>query len=159
MTKKTAKGAVAKPRQSKKAGRPEKVPDKHRRAAEYLGGGYQEAGDVVPSAAGLACYLGVSRSTVYKWAETDAQFSDMLEAVQANQERLLINKGLTGDFNATIAKLMLAKHDYSDKAEVDNKSSDGSMTPKPALDLSRLSAAAMDEIINARRDEARLRQD
>ncbi|WP_415843310.1 terminase small subunit [Xenorhabdus thuongxuanensis] len=41
----------------------------------------------------------------------------------------LINKGLTGDFNSTIAKMMLTKHGYSDKQEIDHRSPDGSMSP------------------------------
>ncbi len=126
---KTAKGAVEKPRQSR--GRPRKVTNTVERAKEYLDGAYEGEGDAVPTAAGLACFLGVARSRIYAWAEEDPDFQDMLGAIQAKQERMLVNRGLTGDFNATITKLMLAKHGYTDKSEVDNKSSDGSMTPKP----------------------------
>lgn len=37
--------------------------------------------------------------------------------------------------------------------KVDNTSSDGSMTPKPALDVSKLSGAAMEEILAATEDD------
>jgi len=43
----------------------------------------------------------------------------------------LVNKGLTGDFNATITKLMLANHGYSEKQSIDHQLSDSSMSPKP----------------------------
>ena len=36
------------------------------------------------------------------------------------QEKDLINKGLTGDFNSTITKLILTKHGYSDKQDIDH---------------------------------------
>ena len=150
MSKKTAQGAVEKkPRQSRKVGRPRKVAKPSKKAQEYLDGGYEILGDVVPTAAGFAEYLGVSRSRIYDWASEDAEFQDMLDAIQAKQERMLVNLGLVGTFNATIAKLMLAKHGYSEKSEVDNKSSDGSMTPQAPLDTSKLSPAAKEEILNA----------
>lgn len=37
-----------------------------------------------------------------------------------------------------------------DKSELDHKSSDGSMTPKPAIDASKLSDATIEELLNAR---------
>ncbi|MBT0725422.1 hypothetical protein HH682_13535 [Rosenbergiella sp. S61] len=114
-----------------KVGRPSKLAESIEKAKEYLMGGFEAVGDVVPSVAGLACYLGISRSTAQEYAKDNVEFSGTLEAIKTLQENKLINKGLIGDFNATITKLMLANHGYSDKAEIDNKSSDGSMTPKP----------------------------
>ncbi|WP_241603766.1 DNA-packaging protein [Rosenbergiella nectarea] len=114
-----------------KVGRPSKLAESIEKAKEYLMGGFEAVGDVVPSVAGLACYLGISRSTAQEYAKDNAEFSGTLEAIKTLQENKLINKGLVGDFNPTITKLMLANHGYSDKAEIDNKSSDGSMTPKP----------------------------
>lgn len=114
-----------------KVGRPSKLAESIEKAKEYLMGGFEAVGDVVPSVAGLACYLGISRSTAQEYAKDNAEFSGTLEAIKTLQENKLINKGLIGDFNPTITKLMLANHGYSDKAEIDNKSSDGSMTPKP----------------------------
>ncbi|MDF7480882.1 DNA-packaging protein, partial [Proteus mirabilis] len=51
------------------------------------------------------------------------------DGIMAFQEMKLINSGLAGDFNATITKLMLANHGYSEKQEVDHTSSDNSMSP------------------------------
>ncbi|WP_458047935.1 DNA-packaging protein [Providencia hangzhouensis] len=112
-----------------KMGRPSKFADSLVKAKEYLMGGYEAVGDVVPSVAGLACYLGVSRKTVYEWVKESTDLSDTLEGILAMQENKLINKGLNGDFNPTITKLMLANHGYSEKQEVDHKSSDSSMSP------------------------------
>lgn len=82
---------------------------------------YLEKEVVFPSVADLAIHLGKARSTLYKWAkESDKkEFSDILETVLAVQEKLLIERGLTSDYNSTITKLMLTKHGYSDKQETD----------------------------------------
>jgi len=98
------------------------------KAKEYLFR-YEEQGDVIPSAAGLACWLGIAKSSVYLYGEQDKEFSDTLSAIQAKQEVVTLNRGITGDFNSTIAKLVLANHGYSDKVQQDHTSSDGSMSP------------------------------
>ena len=87
--------------------------------------------DPVPTVAGLACVLGVTRKTIYEWVkdETKGAFCDILEELGQRQERVLVRGGLGGDFNAPISKMMLTKHGYSDKVENDHTSSDGSLGP------------------------------
>ncbi|HEY9814982.1 MAG TPA: terminase small subunit [Candidatus Obscuribacterales bacterium] len=85
------------------------------KADEYVGGGYIECGDVVPSIAGLACELHKRRTLLYAWADKHPAFKDTLETIQEVQERKLLSGSLSGQHNATIAKLMLANHGYSDK--------------------------------------------
>lgn len=96
---------------------------------------YNVNGELIPSVAGLALYLGVSRSVVHLWAtqEDKTEFLDMLEKIKAKQELLLLTGGLGGTMNSTITKLVLSKHGYSDK--VDHESSDGSMSPKEPVVL------------------------
>jgi hypothetical protein len=109
------------------------------KAWKYVDGGWIEAGDKVPSVAGLACEIGIHRETCYDWArDKDKVFSDILKALAQKQERTLLNNGLDGTFNPPITKMMLSKHGYSDKIETDLTSSDGSMTPQ-ALNLKNLS--------------------
>lgn len=111
-------------------GRPSLLNDELRaKAREYLFG-YEQQGDAIPSVAGLACWLGISKASAYNYGEQDAEFLDTLNAIQAKQETVTLNKGIVGEFNSTIAKLVLANHGYSDKVQQDNISSDGSMTPK-----------------------------
>lgn len=115
--------------QKKKIGRPSLMDDKEAliaRVMDYIEN-YAECGDLVPSVAGLACELVVTRGTVHKWASEDEEFSDTLAILSQKQERLLTSGGLGNAMNATIVKLMLSNHGYSDK--VDNTSSDGSMSP------------------------------
>jgi hypothetical protein len=89
-------------------------------------------GDVVPSIAGLACVLNVTRETCRAWGidPEKSEFSGILDELAQKQERELLNNGLAGNFNAPITKMMLTKHGYSDKIENDLKSSDGTMTPQ-----------------------------
>ena len=114
---------------SPKMGRPTKLTDELIEKAEDYLKNYTNYGDPFPSAAGLADELGISRSTLYKWADENVYFSDMLGDVNIKQERVLLANGITGEFNAAITKLVLAKHDYSDKVSQDVTSSDGSMKP------------------------------
>jgi hypothetical protein len=110
-------------------GRPTKLTDELKaKAREYLTA-YTEQGDVIPSAAGLACWLGISKASIYNYGEQDADFLDTLSKIQAKQEVLTLNNGITGVFNSTIAKLVLANHGYSDKIEQAHTSPDGSMSP------------------------------
>lgn len=112
-----------------KGGRPTKLTDELKAKAELYLTDYLSNEDIVPSVAGLACYLDIAKSTVYKYKEEDEQFSDTLSRIESLQERLLLKGGLLGDFNPTITKLMMSNHGYSDKAQIDNVSSDGSMKP------------------------------
>lgn len=103
------------------------------RADAYAEGGFIEAGDVVPSRAGLALELGLSRSTMANW-EKFPEFLVTLDKIAYLQERISLNGGLRGDLNSTIVKLLLANHGYSDKVQQDNVSSDRSMSPNLAGD-------------------------
>jgi hypothetical protein len=88
-------------------------------ALNYLAN-FKELGDVVPTVAGMACEIGVSRETIYAWAkdESKPEFSDILMQVMEKQERNLVNGGLAGGFNPAVTKMLLTKHGYSDKSEV-----------------------------------------
>ena len=88
------------------------------RTKEYLDGGYLEKSRVIPSVVGLARYLDVSRSTLYLWGDNHDEFSGILDSIKDEQHEILVSSGLTGDFNPTMAKLMLTKHGYSDKQEL-----------------------------------------
>ena len=130
-------------------GRPTKYSDEIQAKADaYVDGGFAEAGDVVPSLAGLAVEIGLTRETLYQWQKEKPRFSDTLARLRWLQERLSLNGGLKGDMNSTIVKLLLANHGYSDKLEQAHTSPDGSMTP--TVDPTKLSDAALEELMNAR---------
>jgi len=81
----------------------------------------------LPSVAGLAIYLEVVRNIVYEWAAQHKEFSDILEDILSEQEKRLIENGLSGDYNPQIAKLVLGKHGYHDKQDV-NQNIKGSIS-------------------------------
>jgi hypothetical protein len=99
-------------------GRPSKLtPEIIERAYDYLQH-FEKYGDVIPSAAGLAVISEVSEQTVYNWdCEAHPEFFGLLAKLKAKQQQVLITKGLSGDFNAAITKLVLSKHGYHDRVE------------------------------------------
>ena len=114
--------------------RPTKYADDTIERAEYYIDNHLEHGDKVPIAAGLAVHLGVSLSTLYKWAGERPEFSDTLDYLQTAQHRMLANGGLGNDFNSAITKLMLANHGYSDRQQVEHK---GGVTISVSENLAR----------------------
>lgn len=101
-------------------GRPTKYTDETNDLALNYIKNYADDGDAIPSIEGLAPAVGVSRETVREWGVSGKhpEFSVTLALLQAEQKRVLVNKGLTGDYNSNIVKLALANHGMSDKQEV-----------------------------------------
>lgn len=86
------------------------------KAVAYINSCRDRKKDVnIPTIEGLAIYLGVTRSTVYEWKDEYKGFSDILGLLMQEQGMRLINKGLSGKYNPTIAKLILSKHGYKDQ--------------------------------------------
>ena len=132
------------------AGRPRTYkPDMVEKARRYIAN-HEDFDDPVPTVAGLACVLGVTRKTVYEWSNGDdkPEFSDILEELAQKQERCLVRGGLMSAFNAPIAKMMLTKHGYSDRVDTD-VTTNGKDLPS-GVDLSKLSSEALAELIAAR---------
>lgn len=99
-------------------------------AREYLEV-YEDKGELVPTVVGLCQHIKRSKSIVYDWAKhpDKKEFLDILGEIEEMQHMKLVGGGLSGSFNSVITKMMMTKHGYSDKQEIDHQSSDGSMTP------------------------------
>ena len=104
------------------------------KALKYVGGGWKEDGSVIPSIAGLALHLGVARTTVYKWADENDEFSYTLERLLSKQELKALNNGLSSEFNAQITKLVLHNHGYTDKQELDSNVSFAMVSDEPTTE-------------------------
>ena len=98
-------------------GRPPEWPNHTEAAKEYIDGGYMTHGHAIPSIAGLALVLGVSRKVIHEWANNVDSFRDIVDKLLTNQEQALLSNGLAGTFNPSITKLILTKHGYTDKIE------------------------------------------
>jgi hypothetical protein len=90
-----------------------------KKAEEYFIDGWKEF-EQVPTVAGLALYIGITRDTVYDWIEDDTQkdFSYIVKCILALQERNLASGGLNKTFSPQIAALMLAKHGYRTTSDI-----------------------------------------
>lgn len=84
----------------------------------------------IPTIEGLAYHLKINRDTIYDWCKKFPEFSDIVEDLRAKQAKELINKGLSGDYNPTIAKVLLTKHGY--REGIDQTTNDKDI-PTPIL--------------------------
>lgn len=77
----------------------------------------------LPMIVGLAIYLGIDKTTIYDWCKGDGelnkQFSNIVKEIQHEQEKMLVNKGLAGLFQPKTTGMLLSKHGYSEKTEVE----------------------------------------
>ena len=77
----------------------------------------------IPTIEGLALAIGINRDTVYDWKSKYLDFSDIIDELMALQADRLLNSGLSGAYNPTIAKVLLTKHGYREGLE--NTGKDG----------------------------------
>ncbi len=93
-----------------KRGRPTKyIPDEILpKVQEYLSGCSREQTQL-PTAEGLALYLGVNTDTLYEWNKKHPEFSDYLKKMAETQKNQLINDGMYGgkEVNASMAIFLL----------------------------------------------------
>ena len=97
-------------------GRPSKyTPEVIRKAKDYIEN-YEQYGDSIPSIAGLSQELDIARETLQVWKndKNKSEFSNIIKALSAAQERKLLNGGLNSSLNSTITKLVLSKHGYTE---------------------------------------------
>jgi len=59
----------------------------------------------LPTLAGFAWKIGVSRETLYEWGRVHPEFSDVLSRVKDSQEHILVTNSLQGRYNSTYASL------------------------------------------------------
>jgi hypothetical protein len=81
------------------------------RAEEGKNGGFMYSIRAkLPTIEGFASFIRVSKSTLYDWAEEYEDFSYALEELRREQKERLMNEGLSGNYNPTIAKLILSSN-------------------------------------------------
>lgn len=68
----------------------------------------------------LASFLWVNKTTLYERADKNPEFSNALEKIDEEQKRRLVEMWLSGEYNSTIAKLVLsANHWMSETKKIE----------------------------------------
>lgn len=83
----------------------------------------QDSGTTVqlPTLEGFAHYIGFNKTTLYEWEKAHEAFSNALDRIRLEQRERLMNKGLSGAYNPTIAKLILSSnHGMAERTESKN---------------------------------------
>lgn len=90
--------------------------------AEEYADNWQATGDRVPQIASLAIACGIGKNTLYEWEKLEGmdKWRDVCARVRVAQEKELINAGLDRTNDSGLTKLMLMKHGYTDKQEIDH---------------------------------------
>lgn len=104
----------------------ESMPD---RLKDYVDRGYKGDGDVIPTKAGFAVLAEVCEKTLDNWGAEYPEFLQMLRYLMAKQHQILQNKGLIGDFNSLICKLLLSS-DHGHREGTDLTTKGEKITPQ-----------------------------
>lgn len=96
---------------------------------------WKALGDPVPMLCGLACHCGIHKQTISKYRKEHDEFDVLCARVEEEQERVLLTMGLTRKHDNSLTKLMLMRHGYNERTQVDTISSDGSMTPPSTIEI------------------------
>jgi len=85
---------------------------------------YERVLDIkLPTYEGLALHLDVVVDTLLEWASVHPEFSVSLKKLKQLQKEVIVAKSLNGEYNPTIAKLMLSvNHDMIERKEIDHTS-------------------------------------
>jgi hypothetical protein len=74
----------------------------------------------LPTIFSFSQFCDVPERTLYDWKDQYPKFSQSLEKIVKLQERRLLEKSLSGEYNPMIAKLVLSSnHGYREKSETD----------------------------------------
>lgn len=107
---------------TEKVGRPGKYNKDMQDACDNYVENHNDYGDVVPSIEGLSLVIDVCTKTIHNWKneEISENFLHTLDKIRTKQKNITMQKGLAGEFNAAITKLILHNHGLHDKQDVDH---------------------------------------
>lgn len=72
----------------------------------------------IPTIEGFAMRLDIGKRALYDYEKDYPEFSHALDKIRMEQKKRLLNMGLSGDYNSTIAKLILsANHGMTDRVD------------------------------------------
>jgi hypothetical protein len=72
----------------------------------------------LPTIEKFSKFVNIPLRTIYEWSDKYPKFSQALEEIKEEQKNRLLDKGLSGDYNPLITKLILsANHNMTEKIE------------------------------------------
>ena len=87
----------------------------------------------LPTIEGFALRLNVSEKTLYNWRDKHPKFLQSLGKINREQKKRLLNMGLSGEYNSTIAKLILSSnHGMVERSDITTKDKE---LPKSIINL------------------------
>lgn len=98
----------------------------------------------IPTLEGLATYLNVHRDTLQEWKKLHPEFSVSFDYLLRTQAERLMMGGLSGDYNPTIAKLILSAN-HGMKERVDNTTDDKPLPPN--VTVNNINTLSNEELI------------
>lgn len=105
--------------EKKPVGRPSNYRKEFCDISEYLA--ECEANKLPPLICGLAVRLETTEKVIHDWGSKFPEFRKSLDKIKAIQKAGLIGKGLNGDYNSTITKLMLSSnHGMHEKQQTEH---------------------------------------
>jgi len=83
---------------------------------------YEEKTKVkLPTIEGFALFIGVNKTSLYEWEKLFPIFSNALDKIRTEQQTRLIDKGLSGQYNPVIAKLILSSnHGMKERSDIES---------------------------------------
>jgi len=103
--------------------------------------------EVIPTLVGLQLYIGISETLYYDWMKHERKkpFLEFTRRVMQMQKKELSNKGITGEFNPNITKLLLTKHGFVDKKEQKLTDGDGNALVPAVIKVEYVDPKPIDE--------------
>jgi hypothetical protein len=97
------------------------TPELIEKAKEYIER-WEELGDPVPMLCGMYVHCGIHKGLGSKWRgdAEKVEFHELCARVEVQQERELLRKGLIRSTDSSLTKLMLMRHGYTDRQEIDH---------------------------------------
>lgn len=94
----------------------------------------------------LATFIGIDRKTIYNYEQRD-EFFPALKKVRDRIQADIMEKGMSGEINATFGIFCLKNYGYTDKQEVESVNHNVNIN-KNLLDLSNISTEDLKKIID-----------
>lgn len=105
----------------------------------------------IPTIEGLAVYLGVNEDTIREWRKEEDKkaFSVAVDYLFSVHKKRLIQKGLSGEYNSSIVRLLLAPHGYREQTEIMGQGGAPLIPQESVKEMETLAGMISDQILGS----------